>query len=213
MPRSEPRSSPLERASGFTLVELLVAITLLGFLSLALAGSLRFGSRAWERVETDSRSLEDLQITRGFITDRLERSILPIDETREQSEEGAFQGTATALRFISTMPGHLNAQGFYRVTVGLDQSNSGTNLLLSWRPHGDDSVPNGSGRRVLLTSLQSLRVSYFRREEGDEIGRWQDTWEDPEALPDLVRIAVAFAENDTRTWPPLVIAPRITGIE
>ena len=36
------------RNAGFTLVELLVAITLLALVSAALFGGLRFGARAWE---------------------------------------------------------------------------------------------------------------------------------------------------------------------
>ena len=39
---------------GFTLVELLVVLALVSLISLALAGSLRFGGRVWERVQPGS---------------------------------------------------------------------------------------------------------------------------------------------------------------
>ncbi len=42
------------RQAGFTLVELLVAMTLLAFLSITLFGGLRFGARSWEAVVDSS---------------------------------------------------------------------------------------------------------------------------------------------------------------
>ena len=212
MQRHSRDRSRASGTAGFTLVELLVAITLLGLLSLALAGGLRFGSRAWERVETDSRALEDIMIARTFLADRLERSILPLDVEREDEEEPAFRGSTSALRFVSTMPGRLQTRGFYRIAVGFDQGEAAGALALIWEPlqgGGEDAA----GKRLLVTGVRSLKLSYFRRDEEDETGRWLESWDDPEILPDLVRIAVAFDDGDPRRWPPLVVSPRIISIQ
>ena len=49
-PRTEPE------AAGFTLVEILVAITLLGLLMAALFGGVQLGVRAWESSEAEETS-------------------------------------------------------------------------------------------------------------------------------------------------------------
>ena len=40
---------PHDGEAGFTLLELLISMTLLGLLMLVVLGGLRFGARAWER--------------------------------------------------------------------------------------------------------------------------------------------------------------------
>ena len=42
------------REEGFTLIELLVSMTLLGFVFVILFGGLRFGSRAWEKSDSET---------------------------------------------------------------------------------------------------------------------------------------------------------------
>ena len=64
-----PRGVPAEQ--GFTLLEILVAITLLGLLMAALFGGVRLGVRAWEasgtRLDNDTR----LTAVQDFLRDRL----------------------------------------------------------------------------------------------------------------------------------------------
>jgi prepilin-type N-terminal cleavage/methylation domain-containing protein len=43
---------------GYSLVELVVVLALLGLISLAIAGSLRFGARVWERTEQEIGATE-----------------------------------------------------------------------------------------------------------------------------------------------------------
>ncbi len=56
---------------GFTLLELLVAITLLGLLMAALFGGLRLGARVWETGETRLDASARVQIVQDFLRQRL----------------------------------------------------------------------------------------------------------------------------------------------
>ena len=206
-----PRRDRRNREGGFTLVELLVAITLLGLLSLVLVGGLRFGARAWEKVETDSRELQDLMIARDFLSARLERG-LPLAPSGDGSgEQPVFQGSERSLRFLTDMPGRLGARGLQRVALDLRRHEDGADLLLRWGP----TTPGGeaAGSRALLRDIASMRFAYYDAGSDDREGGWLDRWEDSDRLPALVRIAVSFPEGDGRAWPPLLVAPRLALVE
>ena len=53
--------------AGFTLVELLVAMTLIGLISVALFGGLRFGARAWEAGNERAESFSQLEVVQSLL--------------------------------------------------------------------------------------------------------------------------------------------------
>ena len=75
------------RQAGFTLVELLVAMTLLAFLSLTLFGGLRFGARSWEVVVDSSAERDRIATTQTFLRDRLGQLTLPGPAGRQAAQE------------------------------------------------------------------------------------------------------------------------------
>ncbi|MGZ9034625.1 MAG: PulJ/GspJ family protein, partial [Rhodospirillales bacterium] len=54
-------------AAGFTLLELLVAMTVLGVLTGLLATGLSFGARIWEREQTQLEQWAELQMVHDVI--------------------------------------------------------------------------------------------------------------------------------------------------
>ena len=65
---------------GFTLLELLVAITLLGLLMAALLGGLRLGARVWETGEARLDASARVQIVQDFLRQRITEA-LPFEVT------------------------------------------------------------------------------------------------------------------------------------
>ncbi len=62
-----------ERGRGFTLVELLVVISLLSLVMLAMASALRTTAQTEERVDARLRKVDDLRTTDGFLRSVLGR--------------------------------------------------------------------------------------------------------------------------------------------
>ena len=77
-------------AAGFTLVELLVAMTLLGFLTVLLFGGLRFGTRAWE----DRR-----RITPTRMPARSAESLLATDDRASLPPPAVFRDASSGRGF------------------------------------------------------------------------------------------------------------------
>ena len=103
-------------AHGFTLLELLAAIMLLGLLMAVLFGGLRLGARVWETADARLDASTRIQIVQDFVRQRL-AAALPLEALAPEQVQGSdfaplFQGTAQTLRFAGLMPENLGA-GLY----------------------------------------------------------------------------------------------------
>ena len=98
-------------ARGFTLLELLVAITLLGVLMAALFGALRLGARVWETGEARLDDSARVQVVQDFLRRRLGQT-MPLTEVTDDPHaagELLFAGEPDRLRFVGLLPEHLGA--------------------------------------------------------------------------------------------------------
>jgi len=60
--------------AGFTLVEVLVALVLLGMLTSLVANSVRLGTRAWSKAETVTTDQDDLEVVRSLMRRTITRA-------------------------------------------------------------------------------------------------------------------------------------------
>ncbi len=198
-------------APGFTLLELLVAITLLGLLMAALFGGLRLGARAWETTERRLADGARLQAVQDFLRQRLMQAY-PVTVFDEADQERViFEGTAETLRFVTLMPEHLGA-GFYEFTLHLQETEDGGDLAVTWRPfelEGEQAEDAPVEARVLLEDVAGLEISYFGRARPRDAPVWSKVWRSPAGLPELVQIRVTFWPGDRRRWPDLIVRPMI----
>ena len=226
------------RAAGFTLLELLVAMTVLGVLTGLLASGLSFGTRIWEREQKQLEQWAELQMVQDVIRRTLGEAWplkAPASAGTEGAAEGiAFVGTDTSVEFVGPPP----AQSLVRrhLSVWPAQSHrsrrgeSGVDLAPA-RSRSDAAkrqAPRAPARRttaararrteiaegkevVLVDRLANAEFSYFGGDDEDVKPRWRDRWRDPSKLPLLVRVQVTFPPGDRRRWPELVVAPAITG--
>jgi general secretion pathway protein J len=197
-----------ERMGGFTLVELLVATTLLALLSMVLFGGLRFGARAWE---AGGESIERTSETEAA-QEVLRRTLVESFAFRGtgEGEQPAFSGQADRIAFVAPMPRHAGAAGPGRYAIWLDGSG---NLSMAWEPRRPEREIDAAFEgepSVVLQHVAGLRFSYFGAERTGQPAAWQDRWESP-GLPLLIRIELGFEPSDRRRWPDLVIAPRLAG--
>lgn len=203
-----------ERVGGFTLLELLIAITLLGLLMAGLMGGLRLGARAWdtsaERLDESARQLA----VHTFLTTRLSGAV-PVYTTDDEGRDLLmFRGEPDRLTFATTLPDQLGA-GIYTVTLGLAGDDASDRMVVSWQPLrlGEDGRPlpaSGGGRRVLLEGADSLSFGYFGARDAEIEPAWHDSWQPGEGLlPTLIRLELAYAEGDRRTFPHIIVRPMV----
>lgn len=200
--------------AGFTLLEMLVAITLFALITALLTGSLRFGARVWEtgeRLNTETKVASVQQLLFRWIQEAEQMRMPGADN---KILRGAFDGDAAHLRFLGTQHGIGMPGGYYLNDLYIeDNGNDGRALMLRRRLvqpgiRGLTEVPPpeaGEKARVLLDGAVSVQIAYFGREDAGAAPAWIDTWSDRLDLPQLVRVRVRFAKGDRRHWPDLIV--------
>jgi len=198
-------------ADGFTLVELLVAMTLIGLIFIALFGGLRFGARTWEVGNARSEALTQIEVTQSLLRRQLAQAFVLPGSDRD---DFTFEGETERLRFTAPGPSQVGLGGIYLFELFTDRSEQGQRLVLKWRLHRPELDPDSPVEdeerktRVLLDGVAALRLEYFGDPEEDEDPQWRETWSGYDLMPELISIRLDLPQDDTRRWPDLIVAPK-----
>jgi general secretion pathway protein J len=186
------------REAGFTLLEILVALLVLGLLMAGLAQGTAFGVHAWNTQIGYVARNSDLDGA-----DRILRLLLARMQPPAAPDRPSMKGQADAMQFVSEMPrgAPTEATKLASITVRIDSEHR---LMLDWseQPHAVLIGPKPPvHEEVLLDGVATLAISYRAR-----TGTWSNSWTTP-TLPQLIRIHIGFGTNSTRRWPDIVVAP------
>lgn len=200
-------------SAGFTLVEVLVAMTLLGLVSLALTGSLRLGGRAWDATEAAVAASGEVRAAQQLLRRAIEQAQPLLVSLSDGSSAVAFGGDRNGLGLVAPMPGHVGFGAFDSLRFEVVEDLGRRDLVAVWDrfgPAGAAWAPSPSARRiVLLKGIAELRAVYFGSEQPDAPPAWREVWTARPTLPALVGVEVRFPSGDARRWPAFVARPMV----
>jgi len=191
--------------SGFTLLEMLVAITLLALLSVALVAGMRFGTRIWDKAETsdlDSNAVRAAEKRVASDLSRIYPKPLVVNATDSMID---FTGGPQRMEFLSTADrpdGQMT-----RVALSAANDDQGLAMELDARP---ELARSGGTQEVLLRHLRSIDFAYFGASGDEKTPAWHTSWQHEKSLPQLVRIR-AETPHANVTWSELVVRPKIAA--
>ncbi|MBV9584091.1 MAG: prepilin-type N-terminal cleavage/methylation domain-containing protein [Alphaproteobacteria bacterium] len=207
-----PVGSEGGRAGGFTLLEVVVALTVLGFLIIGLNAGVRTGLGIWHRQTRQMTEVAEVATTARVL--RVLLAGIPV-ASAANIERGAplaisFGGTADRLRFVGDLPDGLGLARRAEITLALKDDR----LVLSWIPRRFEQAgpPPSPTDAELTRGVTRLTFAYFGAPQPGEPSRWLARWDGP-ALPELIRVQVSFEHGDTRHWPDLIVAPQLAAPE
>lgn len=193
------------REQGFTLIELLVSMTLLGFVFVILFGGLRFGSRAWEKSDSETNATDTVRLVqsliRGEIARACPRRIASDDSTSAPRVE--FTGASDGLSFLAPAPAASGVTGCARLALAVLPDGHEERLVLRIAANNQTSDVEQTD---LLRHARSIELAYLAKDIG-----WRPGWSDESDLPALVRLRVRFPDGDARVWPELYATPEISA--
>jgi general secretion pathway protein J len=196
--------------AGFTLVELLVALALFSLLCTLLFGNVRFGMRAWQYGAAHAEQVDHTLVVQGVLR-RIIEEAYPLFVAGDSAHPHVdFNGKLTSLDFLSSAPTAAGAGPRYRFLVTADKVGGKADLVIASHPELV-SAEDANMRTVLLADIERVEFSYFGATLSDSAPQWRNEWLQQAAVPQLVRVRTWFPAHDGRTWPDLLVMPRISA--
>lgn len=200
---------------GFTLLELLISLTILALFIPILFGGFSFGARVWERTER-AQDQQGLIVVRTFLKRQLQSAALPLMSAFYGGAVKTFSGQENELLFVASLPQSAGAFGRGMYVLKMKTSKEELkSIIVLWRPEFTTTENSDHIYEVtettLIENVRRLSISYFGFAHNSQSDVWTSSWPDGEQLPQLVRIEIEFPLHDKRKWHPLIVAPTITA--
>ena len=194
------------RARGFTMLELLVSLAVLGMIGVLLASGIGKGRRLWDRMDARAARWAGIEAAQDIIRARIE-AIAPLTRYDAVSPYADVNGTRDRMFFIApALPDRQpDALADYRLSMS-----TGSELVLSATSDIAPEKTPARDDRVLLRNVARVDFAYFGASPPDNLRRWRDEWYNRPTAPELVRLRIAFAPGDPRVWPDLLVRPAAT---
>lgn len=202
----------MRQAKGFTLIEVLIAITLLGVMVVLLFASLRIAAESWDAADTKMTRVNRQAVVYQFFKRHLS-DVRPLVEktgdVQNPSEHMLFRGTIDGLRFVTSMPASAARKGLQIFTIAPDRQQS-TIINVNLQPFSSIS-DRQTEPTVLLENVESLRFGYFGLpDDAVEDGQWFEQWNSEQRLPSLIKINITL--KDEEPWPEMIVPLPVTGV-
>lgn len=216
-------------ATGFTLIEVLIAMTLLSMMVVLLFASLRICAQSWEQGERKITDVNEVAVVYNFFQRHLS-SAIPLwndftgrdslqagdrhrrddGEAENQDRILSFQGKKQSLQFVSVFPASAGRSGMQLFSIQPQQQDGEQVINVTLTPFFP--VTEGEEWRqeevVLLRRVSDFELAYFGADDTGE-SRWQDEWLEKDAQPRLVKISIG-TENGI-FWPEMIIELKVAG--
>jgi general secretion pathway protein J len=194
------------RQQGFTLLEIMIVLSLLAVLLTLVGGALVGANRAVAKADRYTNSLDERRAAQAFLRRSISQA-LPLDTSESDSEtSGFFEGSAQRLQFIAALPNQLGG-GMQVHTLALSGPPANRRLQVSFAQVQGDVLRAWGEPQVLLNGVRDLSLSYRGvSPEGKPTG-WVTDWPWPDRLPRAVRIDVQL--KGAVGWPTEVVALRL----
>jgi general secretion pathway protein J len=206
------RIGPSSRGAGFTLVELLLALTLMAMLLALAYGGLRAATRAADRGQTILEDSSRIRMAHQFVHKQLNQiAPLTFEESEDGTERTVFVGEERRIRYVAPMPGYLGFGGPQVQELAIVRGARGLELVLSHALlqgfeeellYERDPIP-------LVDQIADARFSFLGVDETGELAGWTPTWDEPGTLPESISLEIEFEEEVYIQWPLLTSSVRV----
>jgi general secretion pathway protein J len=200
-PRDErvSRRSLFTSRRGFTLLELMVAIALIGLIVLILSAAMRLGFRSVASGEQRIDYIERMRTSLNDIEYQIQSQI-PLTISENGEKKYLFKGKKDSLEFATNYSIFSGQNGYVMVDYEVKTDDNRKKFLSV----SENAVGvSGGGETRLLNIHDDISFEYFSKGPTDEKGDWVDTWTDTTTTPEKVRIHIVDGKRDLATIIPM----------
>ncbi|MFH1094013.1 MAG: prepilin-type N-terminal cleavage/methylation domain-containing protein [Candidatus Omnitrophota bacterium] len=168
---------------GFTLLELLIGMSVFAIVAASVYSSLYMGVKVWKQEENLDQTMQEAVLTLKVMERALRCAFL-----NPENEKISFDGLGERIDFFSTSPeGDIEKVAFYLHSNEGDSSFSLLRSRIKYMRLDDDEEPQ---EEVVNTKIRELRLKYFSKDENI----WYERWPEESILPHEVSIEISFAQ-------------------
>ena len=194
--------------AGFTLLELLVSLAVIGLAAILLATGLPQALRAASTVEHAAQDADATVSLHAFLR-RLLSNAYPatVRGSPDFAYRLTFVGESDAMELTSLLPPPAGAPGLVRVALYRRSTPQGAILEMAWaveRNRPERVRGAGEAPTVAVAGpFADLRFSYAEASADGSALAWRDSWPDPRSMPRFVRIDASIRRNGEAMPLPL----------
>ena len=182
-------------ARGFTLIETVISLTLLSFITMVGYQGLVFGLQQWHDGHDKMQFQYDYHQAIVWMRNKL-GSAEKVISLRDDQRVYLFTGTGDSVEFVARYD-RTRRGGLYVSKLYYDASDK--SIYVAYYLHHPDisaSFDNASSERVvLLAEVASVRFSYYGRKLGDGAARWHGDWRKANTLPQVLNLDIETVDG------------------
>jgi prepilin-type N-terminal cleavage/methylation domain-containing protein len=189
-----PSRTPAQ--SGFTLLEILIALVLCGLILVGMPVALRLALRS----HAVTKSLDEHTVftaSVAFIEQRLSEATPTFRRGEDGRQQVSFAGSEAVVSFVApTISGGDTPSGLAQFELGRGEDSGGRNgLVLSWSPawpqsENDAALVATRQSRLVVPNASGFALRYFGAPSQTQAPVWAGVWERTDQLPDLVEFTI-----------------------
>lgn len=194
-------------ARGFTLLEVLIATTLIGIMMVLLFGSLRIGASAWDSGEHRLDRTGQMLVVQSFLRRHL-ASAIPWRVGDPERLGAQFLGTRNGFDYVGFLPAQIKT-GLYRFHFFVDRRGDRRSLKLGVTALDDAGNTKPIEDIEILGDLDDVKFAYLLRLSPSAEPTWVEEWTE-DMIPSVVSIRVRPLGEEP--WPAILVAPRLDSL-
>ncbi len=205
-------SFKVKQNKGFTLIEVLIAMTLLSIMVVLLFTSLKICAQSWEQGEKKMSDVNEVAAVYNFFQRHLP-SATPLwnDFSKTDERTFSFQGKKQSLEFVSTFPASAGKSGMQLFSLDLVQKNNEQIINVTITPFFPvtDGEEWKKEEAILLRHVEDFSLSYFGPAEEGTTSIWQEEWLTKNSQPQLIKININTKNGIY--WPEMIIELKLAA--
>lgn len=186
----------MRRETGFTLLETLMVLSLVGLLMGLVASALMLANRSLANAEHLAAQLDEQRATQRLLRRALGQVLALSAQTDDGRHTATFEGRGDHVVFYAPVPSSVGG-GLYRQRLQLREGR----LQLQLARLDGQRLESWSEPLPLLGGVKALKLRYSGDSPLGKATGWMGDWPWPQRLPRAVRVDVLLA--DGKTWPTL----------
>ena len=198
--------------SGFTLLELMLSLAIMGLVLLIIFGALRVGTRAWEKGEKDVAVHQRQRAVLGLLSQQIASAC--IYEIKMGDDAFYFKGSEKTMAFVSRspiVPGALTGVVFVKYMIQEGNGDGKKQLKLYEKDAGFLKEEDVESQRqedlfTLISGIQDLQFEYLKGGEDKRETDWQTSWDPSEKTGLPLAVKIILKQNE-ETAPINLIVP------